>query len=218
MKRLFIPIVTALTLTLLSGCEKIVNEYQYVDLGLSVKWAKVNVGAVRTMEYGDYFAWGEVSPKDSCSEDNYKWYDEKGKITKYCSDESYDNPDFLVTLKKDDDVATVMWGKDWRMPTNDEMLELMQECTWTWSSIDGVKGFKVSSNVPGYTDRYIFLPAAGLKMDSDEYPGFEGYYWTASNCGLNKSMWSDCLIFKSENIYSDGIIRSVGAAIRPVHE
>ena len=60
-----------------------------------------------------------------------------------------------------DDVANVMWGGDWRIPTDDECQELIENCTCTMDSINGVKGFRVTSNVPGYTDRSIFFPAAG---------------------------------------------------------
>ena len=203
---------------LLCGCEKMVTEYQYVDLGLSVKWAKVNVGAARAMDPGAFFSWGELATKVNFTAENYKWFDENEKITKYCSNESYDNPDFLTVLETADDAAAMLWGKGWRMPTEEEFSELVNNCSWVWSSLDGVKGYKVSSKVPGFEDRYIFLPAAGISNDDGTFPGYEGYYWSSTNCGGNNSRQSECLCFKKASFSVDGIVRTVGASIRPVHE
>lgn len=118
----------AVTTLLSYGCKKIETEYQWVDLGLSVKWAKVNVGSATISEYGYYFAWGEVSTKNRYSTGKYKWYDEEERITKYCSSPTYNNPDYLTELLTEDDVAALKWGKGWRMPTYDELLELVRNC------------------------------------------------------------------------------------------
>lgn len=140
-------------------------ENVYVDLGLSVMWATCNVGADKPEEPGDYYAWGEINTKKSYKESNYKW--SKGsdyKLTKYCSDKrnGYNGfTDNKTVLDPDDDVAHVKWGGNWRIPTMDELQELKDNCTWTWDSINGMKGYRVTSNIPGYTDRSIFLPAAG---------------------------------------------------------
>lgn len=204
------------------GCEKIETEYQWVDLGLSVKWARVNVGSTVISGYGDYFAWGEVTTKDSYTEGNYKWCDSDGRLTKYCSNPKYDNPDSLVELLPEDDVAALEWGKGWRMPTYEELMELVKNCDWTFSSVDGVKGYMARSKVPGYESEWIFLPAAGFSNADGSYPGYEGYYWTSTNCGGSNSIQSDALTFNPSGIttigYGDGIARIVGASVRPVHE
>lgn len=206
----------------LCGCEKIETEYQWVDLGLSVKWAKVNVGSTSISGYGDYFAWGEVSTKDSYSSENYKWYDKEEHITKYCSSPSYDAPDFLTELLPEDDVAALKWGKGWRMPTYKELMELIDNCDWTFSSVDGVKGYMARSKMPGYEKEWIFFPAAGFCDAEGSCPGYEGYYWTSTNCGGSNSIQSDAFTFNPSKIttigHGDGIARIIGASIRPVHK
>ncbi len=206
----------------LCGCEKIETEYQWVDLGLSVKWAKVNVGSTEISGYGDYFAWGEVSVKERYTTENYKWYDKDGRITKYCSSPSYDDADFLTELQPEDDVAALEWGNGWRMPTYEELMELVKNCDWTFSSIGGVKGYMARSKIPGYEKEWIFFPAAGFSDADGSYPGYEGYYWTSTNCGDSNSKQSDAFTFNPSKIttigYGDGMARIVGASIRPVHK
>ncbi|MCQ2051810.1 MAG: hypothetical protein MJY74_06370 [Bacteroidaceae bacterium] len=219
-KNVFLPLVV-ITL-LLCGCEKVETEYQWVDLGLSVKWAKVNVGSSTISGYGDYYAWGEVSPKDCYTAENYKWYDNENHITKYCSNPRYQYADSLTQLLPEDDVAALEWGHGWRMPTYDELMELIKNCEWTFSSIDGVKGYMARSRLLGYENAWIFFPAAGFCDADDSYPGYEGYYWTSTNCGGSNSIQSDALTFNPSMIttigYGDGMARIVGASIRPVHE
>lgn len=218
-------IITFLSLavmTLLScGCEKIKTEYQWVDLGLSVRWAKVNVGSTRISGYGDYFAWGEVATKNSYTAKNYTWYDKDEHITKYCSNPAYEKPDFLTELLPEDDVAALKWGNGWRMPTYEELMELVRNCNWTFSSVDGVKGYMARSKIPGYETEWIFFPAAGFSDAVSSYPGYEGYYWTSTNCG-GSSKQSDALTFNPSGItttgYGDGVARIIGASVRPVHE
>lgn len=212
----------AVAVLLSCGCEKIETEYQWVDLGLSVKWAKVNVGSTRISGYGDYFAWGEVSAKDCYSAENYKWYDKDGHIIRYCSNQAYNDPDFLTELLPEDDVATLKWGKEWRMPTYEELMELIKNCDWAFSSMDGVKGYMARSKMPGYETEWIFFPAAGFSDADSSYPGYEGYYWTSTNCGGADSKQSNALTFNPSKIttvgYGDGIARIIGASIRPVHK
>lgn len=141
--------------------------YEYVDLGLSVKWATMNVGATSPEDYGDYFAWGETSPKSSYNSSNY-----------YYSS----NP---ATLPLNKDAANVNWGGDWRMPTKAEQDELRTKCTWTWTTVNGVKGCKVTSKQNG---KSIFLPAAGYKdYSSTTDTGVYGDYWSSSRYNDNSS-------------------------------
>ena len=130
----------------------------YVDLGLSVKWAPCNVGATSPEDYGHYFAWGETSPKDEYTEDNCSTYG------KEMSD---------ISGHAQYDAATANWGGDWRMPTKAEQEELLNSCTWRWTTQNGVNGYKVI----GPSGASIFLPAAGGRGGSSLYDaGSYGYY------------------------------------------
>ena len=202
--------------------------YEYVDLGLSVKWATCNVGATKPEEYGDYFAWGEIEPKTYYSWSTYKWC--KGSyytMTKYCNKSDYGKNGFTdtkTTLDLEDDVAHVKWGGSWRMPTKAEQDELRSNCTWTWTTMNGINGYLVTSNREGYTDRSIFLPAAGYRGDSLlSGVGSLGYYWSSSlYTDYLREAWY--VYFYSDGVFygvSDGVEanysnRSEGSSVRPV--
>ena len=151
---------------------------QVVDLGLSVKWATCNVGANSPEEYGDYFAWGEVKPKSVYNWSTYKYCNGSyNTLTKYNTESKYGRVDYKTTLDAQDDVATVNWGSNWRMPTKEEQDELRTECKWEWTKLNGVNGYKVI----GPNGNSIFLPAAGCMYNSDLYNvGSDGYYWSCS--------------------------------------
>ena len=187
---------------------------EYVDLGLSVKWARCNLGATAPEEAGDYFAWGEVAPK-SC----YDWAtyelckEEKYNLIKYCTKSSYGKADNLKKLESEDDAATASLGK-LRTPTIEEWQELSRECTWTWTDVNGKKGYLVT----GSTGNSIFLPAAGWK-ESDESQCMDAVarYWSSSLD--TDSPWKAKALFESNNpllklgCYDD---RCWGFSIRPV--
>ncbi|MBR4154544.1 MAG: DUF4465 domain-containing protein [Paludibacteraceae bacterium] len=184
--------------------------YEYVDLGLSVKWATFNVGATKPEEYGDYFAWGETTIKENYDWSTYK-YGTKDNITKYNS------TDNKTILDPEDDAATANWGKEWRTPTKEEQDELMNKCTWTWTTQNDVKGYLVTSKVEGYTDRSIFLPAAGYKNGKQLYDAEkQGYQWSSSI--YSDSKYANCVLFssayKSWYMYN----RFGGYSIRPVYK
>ncbi|MBO4499861.1 MAG: hypothetical protein J5732_06360 [Bacteroidaceae bacterium] len=215
--------------------------YEYVDLGLSVNWATFNVGATRPEAYGDYFAWGETEPyyeagyaqenpqahwKDGKS-DGYNWFNYKwcngtyDSLTKYNTKSDKGTVDNKTVLDPEDDVAHVKWGGSWRMPTKEEQYELFNNCTWTWydsgnTEFNGVAGYKVTSNKDGYTDRSIFLPAAGFRggtylIDGGSY----GLYWSSSL--YTESPHGACsLIFDSGNHGADSLDRGYGFSVRPV--
>ena len=198
------------------------NDHEYVDLGLSVKWATCNVGATKPEEYGDYFAWGEVEPKDYYDWSNYKWC--KGTYltkTKYCTNPSsaYDSiVDNKTTLELVDDAAHVNWGGKWRMPNNTELTELRELCTWTKSSQNGVEGYKVTSNKSGYTDKSIFLPMAGLYRSGSSFSsaGNGGYYWSRSlDTQITSDAWGICFYLDTP-IYKVSVDRPSGLSVRPV--
>ena len=151
-----------------------------VDLGLPscTLWADRNVGAATPEAYGDYFAWGETDPKDYYDWSTYKWcngsYD---TLTKYCTNSLYGTVDNKTTLDLEDDAAYVNMGSEWRMPTTTEQRELMDNCTWTWTTQNGVNGYKVT----GKNGNNLFLPAAGGRYDSYlDGVGSGGVYWSSS--------------------------------------
>ena len=151
----------------------LVDGHEAVDLGLSVKWATCNVGASLPEDYGGYFAWGETKEKSDYSIDTYKWYDsEKYDLTKY-----NDDKDGKTVLDPSDDVATVKWGKKWRMPTKEEFEELVDECVWEKTTLNGVNGRLVT----GPNGNSIFLPATGCRRETDiKYRGGYAQYWSAT--------------------------------------
>ncbi len=191
MKNRFIILTLSALLILISSCSKDDNsEYipPYVDLGLSVKWATCNVRASQPQEYGEYFAWGETSSKDRYYWSTYKYnvgeFDEDvmESLTKYCPKAGFGYngyTDTLSVLELSDDVANVRWGGNWRLPTAKEFQELRDSCEWEWTSLNGVKGFKITSKVTGFTEQSIFLPAAGYKSGSKLFNSDPTVtYWT----------------------------------------
>ena len=196
------------------------DTHEYVDLGLSVKWATCNVGAESPEEYGDYFAWGEIAAKDTCSWVTYKYCNGTAKtLTKYCSKGDYGENGFTddkTVLDSEDDVATANWGGVWRMPTEEEQRELVANCTWVWTTENGVNGYRVTSKVEGYTDRSIFLPAAGYRMMSVLLKaGSSGEYWSSSLYVGNPN-FTYALEFSSGSKESKYLNRYLGKSVRPV--
>lgn len=156
------------------------NHVHAVDLGLSVKWACCNVGATKPEERGGYYAWGETEEKSDYTWKTYKWcngsYD---SMTKYCKNRHYGRVDNKTVLDPEDDVAHVKWGGSWRMPTLEELQELVDECSWDWiTKLNGVDGCKVT----GPNGNSIFLPATGYRNGSElfDHWGSKGYYWSSS--------------------------------------
>ena len=191
------------------------NGYEYVDLGLSVKWATCNVGASTPEEYGDYFAWGETQPKDYYDWSTYKWCNGKfTSQTKYCTNSTFGTVDNKTTLDLIDDAARANWGGSWRMPTDAELTELCTECTWTWTTENGVNGYRVTSNKEGYTDKSIFLPAAGCRLDSSlGNAGSRGCYWSSSLYTSSNVAYG--LLFTSSSVHRYNN-RYYGQSVRPV--
>ena len=194
-------------------------DVQAVDLGLpsGLKWASCNVGATTPDGYGDYFAWGETAPKADYSWETYKYANgASDKLTKYCSKARYGDNDFTdnkTVLEPEDDAAHVNWGEDWRMPTHAEWTELRENCTWTWTTQNGVNGYQVTSKA---NSNSIFLPAAGDRYGTSlSDAGSDGYYSSASlNDYTPSNAW--CLRFASGYMYGDNFPRHGGRPVRPV--
>ncbi len=190
-------------------------EVKKVDLGLpsGTLWADRNVGADFPEAYGDYFAWGETSTKSTYNWSTYKWckgdYD---TMTKYCTDSSYGTVDNKTVLDLEDDAAYVNMGAEWRMPTYDELKELSNNCTCTWTTQNGTKGYRVT----GPNGNSIFLPAAGYRYDSDLYDA-GGDYLSASLFESNQNgAWYLDLDFYSSNHGTYGSSRDCGLPVRAV--
>ena len=169
MKRL---IFTILTIT----CAFAASAQQAVDLGLSVRWADRNMGAVSTDDKGWYLSWGELMTKQEYTIDNYRFgMGDYRVMTKYVfpSKETTSEPDNLRYLEPEDDIATTTLGEGWRMPTYAEITELAKQCTWLW--VDDSAGYRVT----GPSGNHIFLPAGGMySADSLVLDTHEGYYWS----------------------------------------
>ncbi len=157
------------------------NGHEYVDLGLpsGILWATCNVGATTPEEYGNYYAWGETTTKETYNWSTYK-YGDGSTFSKYNTSSGYGTVDNKTVLVPEDDAAAVNWGGDWRMPTLAEMQELLDSdnCTWKWTTQNGVYGRKVTGKSNGNS---IFLPAAGYRNDSSlDLNGTDGGYWSSS--------------------------------------
>lgn len=198
------------------------KERSYVDLGLHVKWATCNVGASKSEDYGDYFAWGEKKPKTT----GYTWASysycdgSSSTLTKYCYASEYGKDMFNDTkyyLDERDDVVHEEWGGNWRTPNHAEFLVLKDSCNWTWTKHNGVYGYRISGKKPGYENNSIFLPASGMRRGDDSlYVGKDGYYWSAV-LNVTGSPYNACILyFNSNNHYTNDVNRCEGLTIRPV--
>ena len=195
-----------------------IHEDDYVDLGLpsGLLWATCNVGADSPEDYGDYFAWGETTPKDTYYWSNYQYsYINNTTLTKYCNNASYGYNGFtdnLTTLLPEDDAATTNWGDGWRMPTEEEWEELLNNTTNTWTTQNGVNGWLFTAA----NGNSVFLPAAGYRDASDLIlDGYNGAYWSSSLYTDNPGHAS-VLEFDPNNIVNQHYFRHFGHSVRPV--
>ena len=179
-----------------------------VDMGLSVKWATWNVGATQTGidgkgkagQYGNYYSWGSTEPQSSYLSSDYQYYSQ---------------PITERTLSAEHDAAQTKWGDGWRMPTEDECEELVLNCNVSWTSVDGVSGYRYTSKING---KSIFMPAAGVWTSYVQNPGEYGYYWTSTKHPSNPEQ-ATCMVFNNTGQYNDSsqqYERFGGLQIRPV--
>ena len=139
------------------------DDVEAVDLGLSVKWANMNVGATKESGFGTYFAWGEVKPKKYYSWGTYSW---SHKDTSFLI--KYSNTDKRTQLVLADDAARANWGGEWRMPTAKECEELTDpdKCKWEWITKDGINGYKVTGKKTGNSISCPLPVSASMKVFS----------------------------------------------------
>ena len=197
-----------------------IGTHEYVDLGLSVKWATCNVGADSPEDYGDYFAWGEVEPKEVYYWETYKYGIDYVELTKYCSESYYGKDGFTdskIVLDPEDDAATANWGGAWRMPTKTEQDELRDRCTWTSTRQNSVSGYKVT----GPNGNSIFLPAAGyIEGGGASLAGFFGLYWSSSldtSDSPSNPGHAYVVCFTQTNAYhQNSFYRNFGGSVRSV--
>lgn len=178
------------TFTTKKATTGVLNGHEWVDLGLpsGTKWATCNVGASSEINYGYYYAWGETSTKTTYNEDTYDYYGSYS-IPSDISETSYD-------------VAHIQWGSTWRMPTFTEIKELVNKCTFVWTTISGIKGAKFI----GPNGNYIFLPAGGgigkgfgnanVVNGWGEY----GRYWSSQISYRENGNFAKSLFFNSNEV------------------
>lgn len=194
---------------------------QYVDLGLpsGLKWAKCNVGAEKETDYGYYFQWGETTPYTDYTWAAYKYCNGSSTtMTKYCTDSLNGTVDNRTKLEDEDDAAKAHMGGDWRMPTQTEIQELLENTENEWISDykgTGVSGRKFTSKTD--TSKYIFFPAAGGCDQRSVYDvGSYGDVWSSSlNISNPYSAWY--LVFNSVNCSMGRFgSRYIGRSVRGV--
>lgn len=211
------------------------NGHEYVDLGLSVKWAKTNIDATAPTLSGTYCAWGETASKNTYDLPGYKYYDSSSRLfTKYCTDSEFGAIDAKCHLDATDDIASVKWGGNWRTPTPEEFHELIENCyivktsSYSGTGLAGIIVYKAkteadrggysSTDVSTYTldDTHIFLRFAGFKTVKYSYgSGSRAYYWTNT---LNPLSPNEAINFYFSNGTFDisGITRNCGIPVRAV--
>ncbi|MBQ3324200.1 MAG: hypothetical protein IJG81_05090 [Muribaculaceae bacterium] len=197
-------------------------EHEYVDLGLpsGTLWATMNVGANNPEDYGDYFAWGETTPKEVYNWSTYKWCNgSSDTMTKYCTNSSYGYNGFVdnkMELDIEDDAATANWGSQWRMPSREQFQELINNCTSEWTTRNGVNGRLFTSKHNGAS---LFLPADGSREGNElSYAGSAGGYWSRTLCHVQYSYFAEALLIGSEYLDLESIMqeRLRGRGIRAV--
>ena len=198
------------------------KQYEYVDLGLpsGLKWGKCNVGAEKETDYGYYFQWGDIEDKTNsdCRWESYNHCNgSHNKLTKYCVDNKYGSfgtVDNKTTLDLKDDAATQIMGGDWRMPTKDELKELVDNTDKAWTQVNGVNGCTFTSKKD--TSKHIFIPAAGYcSYGSMGNVGSRAYVLSSSlDTSDPRNAWS--LMVRSGNYNRFANNRSEGKSVRGV--
>lgn len=187
--------VTAVTPSAATGS---INGHDYVDLGLSVKWATCNIGGSSPGDYGDYFSWGETAIKPNYDYSRCLTYNKKMNDI---SGSSFD-------------AAHAIWGSTWRIPTREEAQELIDRCSWKWAKSGGHYGYLVT----GPNGNSVFLSAGGYMHGNRELDrvGSVGYYWTSAPHDYDEFAYS--LMFGDTYKEVAWLVRQSGHLVRPVSD
>lgn len=188
-----------------------------VDLGLpsGIKWATTNLGASSFSEFGEYYALGDIYPKEEGRDYQgaFGWLN--GPLV------SRSNPRYRETEKLSllgnpkYDAATANWGDAWRMPTDHETYELQTECAWIWTTENGNSGQRII----GPNGNSIFLPAAGyFKYERVIAENEDGYYWKARDIEYRNTDTDSfsCMYFTNRIKSSGDENYQTGLSVRPV--
>lgn len=193
---------------------------EVVNMGLSVNWAACNLGATTSSECGNFYAWGECSPKETYEWSNYKYG--KGDfdiLLKYNTNTAFGTIDDIIKLEFSDDAARETLGYGWRMPTTAEWQELIDNCRWSWTQRGGNYGYLAVSKINGAV---LFLPIHGYREGKGNFNKTKGgYYWSAS-LQAGYAAAAEYLELKAESNSNpcsmEATFRSYGLLIRPVKE
>lgn len=180
--------------------------HEWVDLGTGTKWATCNLGANYSSDGGSWYAWGETKPKATSSWSNYNLCSSGDDInnvifSKYNTRDRWGAVDNKIRLETADDAARQTWGGRWRTPTKEEWEVLINNCSWTWTSVDGISGYQVT----GSNGNSIFLPKAGR----------QGIYWSSS-LKQDQPPFAWSFVMLSGNYYMEDYNRTCQYMIRPV--
>lgn len=188
------------------------NEPEYVDLGLSVKWATCNLGASSPEQSGKYYAWGETT--------GYTAEQIESSVRTFTSDEYANNESkpasgFIGTLDADHDAATKEFGSKWRIPTADEYQELLDRTTHEW--VENYKGSGINgSTFTSWSGAVLFLPATGFVSGGISYMGSHGMYSTSVSVNHDVRTVLN-MDYRNNMEISNDCGRCLGTSIRPVY-
>lgn len=197
------------------------NGHEYVDLGLSVKWATCNIDAQLPEDFGGYYAWGDDKPYSHVAH----FLDSLGLKKEYFLTTNKDYIDHFEDrlkldavgrslIRKGVDIANHKWGEGWRMPSKLEFDELLDNCIWQQFCTDDTVYYKVTSKIPGYTDRYIILPNAGYRfVDNETEFVDEMGYWTGT---IHHYDMINLFVYNMKERYNCFSGAAVGYPVRPV--
>ena len=195
------------------------DNVEYIDLGLPSGnlWAKCNLGASAPEAFGDYYAWGEVEPKQVYTNSNHKWYKEGAPSLGFTK---YNNEDGKLSLEDEDDAVIQKLGNGWRTPTLADFRELTNQkyTTIKKTTLNGVAGYQITSKK---NKKSIFIPFAGFKNDKPqtrEISSSESVAVCMTNQRRIDNQVFNCwtFAFEQDRIRRYGKRRYDGISIRPV--
>ena len=227
-KKYFLYTLILSALFLVAACDEDENEeypyggYEYVDLGLpsGLKWATMNVGATKPIDVGNFYSWGELATKSQCDFTDYKFcsqVDEIGAVktlTKYGTTGEFGIKDNLTQLEDCDDVVRQLWGNDWRMPTLDDINELLENCEITFGVLNGKQG----TTFVGPNGTSIFMPLTGTRFQGNTEYEMRGYYWSSTLDDETDKCAKGLFVSAKFNMVGKLFTRCSGRCIRPVHD